>query len=107
MPELRVLYLLDNKMIKGIKNYRKTMTVKLPKLSYLDDRPVFPEDRRHAEAFARGGIEEERKERETIKQENNAREERNRKAFKDMIAKAKEERKAAKEAEAKLKAEQA
>ena len=83
------------------------MTVKLPKLSYLDDRPVFPEDRRHAEAFARGGIEEERKERETIKQENNAREERNRKAFKDMIAKAKEERKAAKEAEAKLKAEQA
>ena len=67
MPELRVLYLLDNKFAKGIKNYRKTMTVKLPKLSYLDDRPVFAEDRRHAEAFARGGIEEERKERETIK----------------------------------------
>jgi dynein assembly factor 1 len=78
MPELRVLYLLDNKFAKGIKNYRKTMTVKLPKLSYLDDRPVFAEDRRHAEAFARGGIEEERKERETIKQENNARDEKNR-----------------------------
>ena len=78
MPELRVLYLLDNKFAKGIKNYRKTMTIKLPKLSYLDDRPVFAEDRRHAEAFARGGIEEERKERETIKQENNARDEKNR-----------------------------
>ena len=78
MPELRVLYLLDNKFAKGIKNYRKTMTVKLPKLSYLDDRPVFAEDRRHAEAFTRGGIEEERKERETIKQENNARDEKNR-----------------------------
>jgi dynein assembly factor 1 len=78
MPELKVLYLLDNKFAKGIKNYRKTMTVKLPKLSYLDDRPVFVEDRRHAEAFARGGIEEERKERETIKQENNARDEKNR-----------------------------
>ena len=92
MPELKVLYLLNNGMIKKMKNYRKTMTAKLPKLCYLDDRPVFPEDRRNAEAFARGGIEEERKERELIKQENRDREEKNRQAFRDMIAKAKEER---------------
>jgi len=100
MPELRVLYLLNNKLIKGIKNYRKTMTAKLPKLTYLDDRPVFQEDRRNAEAFARGGVEEERKEREKIKTENKERDAKNRQAFRDMIEKAKEERRLAKEAEA-------
>jgi len=78
MTELRVLYLLNNGMISKIKNYRKTMTARLPKLCYLDDRPVFPEDRRNAEAFARGGIEEERKERDKIKQETREREEYNR-----------------------------
>jgi len=97
---------MNNPVVKKIKNYRKTVTAKLPKLTYLDDRPVFVEDRRNAEAFARGGIEEERKEREKIKQENNEREERNRQAFKDMIAKAKEERRLAKEAEAKMKTEE-
>jgi dynein assembly factor 1 len=78
MTELRVLYLLNNGMINKVKNYRKTMTARLPKLCYLDDRPVFPEDRRNAEAFARGGIEEERKERDKIKQETREREEYNR-----------------------------
>lgn len=78
MPELRVLYLLNNKIIKGVKNYRKTLTAKIPKLTYLDDRPVFPEDRRNAEAFVRGGIEEERMERERIKTENRERDEKNR-----------------------------
>lgn len=67
MENLAVLYVTNNKFIKNIKNYRKTVTVKLPKLVYLDDRPVFEEDRRHADAYARGGIEEERKERERIK----------------------------------------
>jgi len=39
------------------------MIAKLPDLKYLDDRPVFVDDRRNAEAFARGGLEEERQER--------------------------------------------
>lgn len=67
MPNLKVLYLQNNPVCKKIKNYRKTLIAKLPKLCYLDDRPVFEEDRRNAEAFARGGIEEERKERDLIK----------------------------------------
>ena len=54
-------------MVKKIKNYRKTVINSLPGLKYLDDRPVFDEDRRHAEAFCRGGLEEERKERDKIK----------------------------------------
>lgn len=60
MPELKVLYLQNNEVTKNIKNYRKTMIVKLPNLKYLDDRPVFSEERRFAEAFHQGGLELER-----------------------------------------------
>ena len=35
----------------------------LPNLTYLNDRPVFPEDKRFAAACMRGGIKEEREER--------------------------------------------
>ena len=66
MPNLKVLYLQNNECTKKIKNYRKTVISKIPTLKYLDDRPVFEEDRRNAEAFARGGMEEERKERAVI-----------------------------------------
>ena len=45
------------------------MIISIPTLKYLDDRPVFEEDRRAAEAFGRGGFEEERRERERIKKE--------------------------------------
>ena len=51
MPALRVLYFQGNSAIKKIKYYRKTMIVKIKKLSYLDDRPVFKEDRRFAEVI--------------------------------------------------------
>ncbi len=45
------------------------MIFKLKNLKYLDDRPVFPEERRFVEAFFRGGIQEERLERQKYKQE--------------------------------------
>ena len=67
LPNLKVLYLQNNPVTKKIRDYRKTIINAIPTLTYLDDRPVFKEDRRHAEAFARGGIEEERKERAAIK----------------------------------------
>ena len=51
MPNLKVLYLQNNPVTKKIKNYRKTIIAAIPTLTYLDDRPVFKEDRRHAEAF--------------------------------------------------------
>ena len=67
IPKLAVLYLIGNNIIKNIEDYRKVMIAKLPNLKYLDDRPVFKDDRRFSEAFIRGGLEEEKKERQKVK----------------------------------------
>ena len=69
MPNLAVLYLNGNPVTKNIPNYRKTVIAKLPRLKYLDDRPVFEEDRRFAEAFHEGGMPKEREERKKWKDE--------------------------------------
>ena len=49
MPDLRVVYLMGNPVVKSIRYYRKTLIVKIPKLNYLDDRPVFEVERLGAE----------------------------------------------------------
>ena len=49
MPELKVLYLKGNPCVKkltGGKSYRKYTIARIGSLTYLDDRPVFKDDRR-------------------------------------------------------------
>jgi len=64
MSTLRVLYLKGNPVVSKIKNYRKTLVTRLSHLTFLDDRPVLPEERLLAEAWLRGGTEGENRERE-------------------------------------------
>merc|ERR1712060_669023 len=70
----------------------KNITVCCSDLRYLDDRPVFPDDRRAADAFNRGGIEEERAERRRIRDEERDKHDRNLKAFGEMVESAKREK---------------
>jgi hypothetical protein len=48
-----------NPAVRFISKYRKTLTANLKQLNYLDDRPVFEIDRLTADAWLRGGEEEE------------------------------------------------
>lgn len=107
MPKLKVLYMQNNEVCKGnkIPGYRKTIIAKIKSLTYLDDRPVFPEDRRHAEAYHRGGIEAEREERDIIRKEKDEKHHKNHVAFKEMMRKAREEKRSADEAKARAEAE--
>lgn len=92
LPALRVLYFTNNEIIKKIPNYRKRLVQDLSILTFLDDRPVFPEDRRFVSAFYQGGIEAEREERKAFQREKEEERLRNHLAFHAMIAEAREGR---------------
>lgn len=51
LPSLAVLYLHGNPAVKGIPHYRRTLVARCKGLTYLDDRPVFPEERERCEAW--------------------------------------------------------
>jgi len=93
MTNLKVLYLMKNPFVKKIRNYRKTLISKLPELRYLDDRPVFEDDRRYAEAWTRGGVEEEKEERLKIRAEKDAKHQEYHRNFKAMMDRARAEKK--------------
>ncbi len=114
MSNIRVIYLQGNECIRKISFYRKSMISSLKELRYLDDKPVFEDERRFAEAFSRGGLDEEKKERDIYKKEKQEAEIKRHQDFRDMIEAWKgntkqpenEEEKKTKEEEEKIKEEE-
>ena len=72
LPNLRVLIMTGNPITRTMHQYRKTIINACPQLTYLDERPVFEDERRTAQAFFRGGPEEEREEHRLILAEKRA-----------------------------------
>ena len=81
IPNLKVLYLSGNEVARKIPNYRKTLIGKIKNLTYIDNKPIFNDEKRYALAFCNGGYEEERKEREKVKNEKKEKEEKRIKEF--------------------------
>mmetsp|Transcript_9310 Transcript_9310/g.16797 ORF Transcript_9310/g.16797 Transcript_9310/m.16797 type:complete len:413 (-) Transcript_9310:8-1246(-) len=55
LPDLDCLYLKNNPCSKSLKDYRKRVIAGLPKLKWLDERPVFALERKGCDAWAAGG----------------------------------------------------
>ncbi|KAI8908024.1 hypothetical protein EDD86DRAFT_208742 [Gorgonomyces haynaldii] len=92
LPHLAVLNLMHNPVVPKIKNYRRWMISKCKELTYLDDRPVFDKERLQVEAWAVGGIEGERAERERQHNEELRVQNENFEAMKRMQERAREKR---------------
>lgn len=59
------------------------MVFKCKLLNYLDDRPVFKNDRRYVEAYFRGGLPEERAERQRVRVEEKEEKDRQHRLFRE------------------------
>jgi dynein assembly factor 1 len=95
LPNLSCLYLHGNPVCSKISPYRKTVVARLKGLRYLDDRPVFDDERRLTNAWARGGADEEKKEREIMREEEEATRRRHMQDFADLVAAGRRERREA------------
>lgn len=102
MPNLKVLYFQGNEAVKEIKQYRKTVIYRCKTLRYLDDRPIFDDERRRVNAWGavmeetngdiKAAQQAERDEINKIKDEKKAKEEANFLAFEKMMREGKAER---------------
>ncbi|KPA84578.1 hypothetical protein ABB37_01112 [Leptomonas pyrrhocoris] len=72
LPLVSVVYMQGNGLAHRLRSYRRNMILHLPALTYLDERPVFPEERRVVEAWGRGGEDAEAAERAAIREEKRA-----------------------------------
>ncbi|KAH6562029.1 hypothetical protein BASA50_009816 [Batrachochytrium salamandrivorans] len=84
LPHLAVLNLMSNPVIRSIQSYRRTMVSRCKSLTYLDDRPVFEKERLATEAWAIGGLDAERAERERQRQHELDKQQRNFEAMREM-----------------------
>lgn len=66
LPNLRALYLKGNGFVNEMDWYRKNTVSTIRTLTFLDERPIFENERRLNDAWKRGGREEEEAERKKI-----------------------------------------
>ncbi|KRX07267.1 hypothetical protein PPERSA_06882 [Pseudocohnilembus persalinus] len=69
LENLKVLYLQGNEVCSATKNYRKKYIYSLINLKFLDEMPIFQDERKFAQAFQIGGIQQERKVRKQDKED--------------------------------------
>ena len=91
MKQLKYLKLDGNAFVRSVKFYRKKIILNLPNLNYLDNMPVFEDERRAAQAWERGGLPEEKKEREIMRTEEKEKHINSMKALDKMLEDHKEE----------------
>ena len=92
LPSLRVLYLSPAPFLQSTSNYRKRVLSQLPQLTYLDDRPVFEEERRLVEGWSRGGVQGEREAKGRMREEEKEKAERQWRFFDDLVSRGKAKR---------------
>ncbi|CUG89409.1 Hypothetical protein, putative [Bodo saltans] len=83
-----------NSFVRDVKNYRKVVIEENPQLRYLDEYPVFDDERRCSAAFVSGGVEKEKEERAAIRQEELDRQTSQRAFFSKLVDVAREQRSA-------------
>lgn len=88
LKALASLKLDGNGMVKRTKNYRKRMIALVPTLHNLDDFPVFPDERRTAEAYVAGGVEAEKAMRLMLQEESDLRVKKQRDFFEKFLEEA-------------------
>lgn len=91
IPNLKVLHLNGNPFCKKIPNYRKVVIACLSNLVYLDDRPIFEDERLFAESFVKGGLQAEREQRRLWSEEKEAERVKQHQAFKEFISRGRAE----------------
>ena len=69
MVSLHVLNLIGNPILRKTVDYRRNLLHRCVDITYLDSRPVTEKDRKCLAAWARGGMEAEREERERLVRE--------------------------------------
>jgi dynein assembly factor 1 len=92
LPSLKSLHLTGNPCVRTISNYRKRVLSRLPNLMYLDEKPVFKEERRLVTAWTEGGLEAEREEKKKMREEEMAAIQQRLQEFRDMQRRGREAR---------------
>lgn len=92
LTRLTLLYLHKNKFLTKVKNYRKVIIATCKGLKFLDDYPVFDEERRCCERFAVDGTMGEKAERNVIRDEKEEKYQQQRQFFERLVQAAKDRR---------------